>query len=132
MAATLIYEITKMFTFSASHQLSGLHPGHPCSRCHGHNYRVTASIASPRLDETGMVLDYANLKTFGAWIDDHLDHQHLNDVLDGLNPTAEHLAEYLAGVLIDTVAVPSDATVAVTVSETDKTTATCRIDQGQP
>ena len=120
----MTYRISKEFAFSASHQLRGLHEGHPCARLHGHNYVVRVELASDRLDSTGFVLDYSALKPFGAWLDAHLDHRHLNEAFPGSNPTAETLARTLAGVLADVVALPDGAQVAVSVSETPKTWAT--------
>lgn len=89
-----MYSITKEFTFSASHVLRGLAPGHKCGRVHGHNYRVRVSLEAPVLGEQGFVLDYADLGALGEQLDGGLDHRHLNDVLD-FQPTAENLARWL-------------------------------------
>ena len=88
------FRIWKEFHFSASHQLTHLAPGHPCARLHGHNYVVEVELASNAVNEHGFVLDYNALKPLGRWIDDVLDHRHLNEVLgDARATTAEHLAE---------------------------------------
>jgi 6-pyruvoyltetrahydropterin/6-carboxytetrahydropterin synthase len=96
------YAITKDFTFSASHQLSGLAPGHQCARMHGHNYVARVRLCSPSVDAVGFVLDYGDLHPFKAYLDDHLDHRHLNDVMVN-NPTAENLARLLWGALLTAV-----------------------------
>lgn len=114
------YSITKDYHFSASHVLDGLPDGHPCGRLHGHNYVVRVELTADRVDPVGMVFDYGDLKPFGAWIDTHLDHRHLNDVIGG-NPTAETLAETLLAVAEETVGMPETIDVAVSVSETPKT-----------
>ena len=111
-----MYRISKQFHFSASHQLEGLPAEHPCSRLHGHNYLVEIVLQSAALDERGFVVDYGDLKPFKQYIDDTLDHRHLNDVLD-VNPTAEHIAKHL----FDWAAQRWAQTVAVRVSETPKT-----------
>jgi 6-pyruvoyltetrahydropterin/6-carboxytetrahydropterin synthase len=117
-----MFTITKEFTFSASHQLVGLPVAHQCARLHGHNYRVRLQLDAAELDDRGMVVDYADLHPFGAWIDDHLDHQHLNDRLpDDINPTAERLAEVLGAVALQQLELPDGVAVAVGVSETPKT-----------
>lgn len=118
-----MYRISKTFTFSASHQLHGLRPGHPCGRLHGHNYKVRAILAGRVLDGNGFLLDYGDLAPFRDWIDTELDHRHLNDVapFDQMNPTAEHLAGHLASVLAKTVPVPQGVRIVVAVSETPKT-----------
>lgn len=121
------WTISKDFAFSASHQLERLPQGHKCGRLHGHNYTVRVTLASDTLDGAGFVLDYGELSTFGRFLDVELDHRHLNDVppFDVVNPTAERLAEFLAGVLRHSLAlVPAGATVAVAVSETPKTWST--------
>ena len=113
----MIYTISKEFHFSASHQLTGLAPDHPCMRLHGHNYRVEIVCQSMELDAHGFVVDYNDLKPFGDYLDQHLDHRHLNDVLGKHQTTAERIAMHLF-----TVAVGLDLpVVAIKVSETPKT-----------
>lgn len=90
-----MFRIRKSFQFSASHQLLGLPDSHPCSRLHGHNYEVIIELSSSTLNSTGFVRDYRELADFKHYIDDHLDHRHLNDVLGADNTTAERLAEHL-------------------------------------
>jgi len=117
-----MFTITKEFTFSASHTLAGLAAGHQCARLHGHNYRVRLQISAAELDAHGMVIDYGDLRPFGDWVDAWLDHRHLNDQLpEDVNPTAERLAEHLAGVARQHLALPDGVTLAVGVSETPKT-----------
>lgn len=117
-----MYAISKDFTFSASHVLTDLPEGHPCARLHGHNYIVRVELSSTELDEHGMVFDYRALAPFGQWIDDTLDHRHLNDLtLFKQDPTAELLAFTLWAVIGPLVALPDHVDVAVGVSETPKT-----------
>lgn len=115
-----MYTISKDFTFSASHQLAGLPEGHPCARLHGHNFVVRVELAADTLDSTGFVLDYGSLAPFGQWLDENLDHRHLNEVM-AANPTAENLAHRLATVLTCKVKLPAGVSVAVGISETPKT-----------
>jgi 6-pyruvoyltetrahydropterin/6-carboxytetrahydropterin synthase len=90
-----MYRITKEFHFSASHQLKGLADNHPCSRFHGHNYIVVVELVAPELSQVGFVRDYHELAPLKSYIDDHLDHRHLNDVLGDDTVTAERMAKYL-------------------------------------
>lgn len=115
-----MYCISKDFAFSASHQLHGLHDCHPCGRVHGHNYVVRVTLEGDAVNEVGFIVDYGNLKPFSKWIDDTLDHQHLNDVLD-FQPSAENMARHFAEVLPTMVDVPAGVRVRVAVSETPKT-----------
>lgn len=72
-------------TIDSSHQIPN-HPG-KCARLHGHTYRFQVWVSGPVDEETGMVVDFYDLKqAIDAW-----DHRHLNDEVDFL-PTAELLA----------------------------------------
>jgi len=89
-----MFTISKEFTFDASHILIGMPDGHKCGRLHGHTYTVIVELAMPELDENGFVQDYNDLAPIKQFIDDQLDHRHLNDVLQ-MNPTAELIAMWL-------------------------------------
>lgn len=116
----MTYRISKEFHFSASHQLHGLRDGHPCGRVHGHNYIVRVTLESETVDERGFVVDYNDLKPFGQWIDDTLDHEHLNNVLP-MQPTAENMARLFVEVIEEEFPMPEGVRVSVAVSETPKT-----------
>ena len=113
-----MYKISKQFTFSASHILDQLCDGHPCARLHGHNYVVTIHLRSEKLDEYGFVKDYSELDFIKEFIDNHLDHSHLNDIIPN-HPTSENIARYLFEVFF--IRLPE--LYAVEVSETPKTSA---------
>ena len=117
-----MYVISKEFAWSASHVLTGLPDGHPCGRLHGHNYVARVTLARETLDEAGFVVDYGALAPVKEYIDSTLDHRHLNDVLVGVNPTAENLAHALTNVARSAVnADERGVSVSVAVSETPKT-----------
>lgn len=101
------------FHFSASHVLSGLREGHPCGRMHGHNYMVR--VETQYEDE--------DLSVAGAYIDTVLDHRHLNDVLPGMQSSAENLAHSL----FDRFVLQIPGVIGVSVSETPKTWAEYRL-----
>jgi 6-pyruvoyltetrahydropterin/6-carboxytetrahydropterin synthase len=86
-----VYRIGKRFTFDAAHRLSGLPPGHKCSRTHGHTYTVEVELAATVLTGPGFVTDFADLAPFGRYLDEQVDHRDLNEVLDA-EPTSENLA----------------------------------------
>lgn len=72
-------------TIDSSHVIPG-HPG-KCARLHGHTYRFQVWVSGPANPDTGMVVDFFDLKReIDAW-----DHRHLNDEVDFV-PTAELLA----------------------------------------
>jgi 6-pyruvoyltetrahydropterin/6-carboxytetrahydropterin synthase len=116
----VITTITKDFTFSASHQLTGLRDGHPCSRLHGHNVIVRVELTGP-VNDVGMVIDYGDLAPLGAWLDASFDHRHLNEAVS-FNPTAELMAAHIYRWCADQGWPVS----AVSWSETPKTWATVR------
>lgn len=87
-----MYRITKEFHFSASHQLCHLPDDHPCARLHGHNYIVEVELSAEALDNDGFVMDYRALAPLKRYIDDELDHRHLNDVFGHDMVTSERLA----------------------------------------
>lgn len=117
-----MYQISKQFHFSASHQLKGLADDHPCARLHGHNYIVEIELQAEALNEVGFVRDYLDLAELKAYIDDTLDHRHLNDVLGDENVTAERMAKQL----FDWCKSRWPETSAMRISETPKTWAEYR------
>ena len=121
-----MYTITKRFEFSASHQLTHLaaeQPGHQCARLHGHNYVVEVELQAAELNAAGFVRDYGELRPIKQYIDDVLDHRHLNDVFGTSEATT---AERLARALFTAFRVRVPELVAVRVSETPKTWAEYR------
>lgn len=110
-----VFTISKKFSFSASHIIEGLPEGHKCARLHGHNYEVEVVLQSEELDEVGFVVDYGDLDPLKNFIDETLDHRHLNDVL---TPTT---AEAIARFLYKKAKSLWPQTTAVRVSETPKT-----------
>ncbi|MFD3523949.1 6-pyruvoyl tetrahydropterin synthase family protein [Streptomyces sp. NPDC058653] len=88
--------ISKQFHFSAGHVLDTLPSSHKCARVHGHNYVVVVELAAHANDltEAGFVRDYGDLDRFKTWLDETLDHRHLNDVMD-VSPSAENLALWI-------------------------------------
>jgi 6-pyruvoyltetrahydropterin/6-carboxytetrahydropterin synthase len=118
-----MYRITKQFSFSASHRLDHLPDDHPCARLHGHNYVVEVVLESAELNADGFVRDYGELKPLKSFIDDSLDHRHLDDVMpDDMVSSAENIARYLH----DFAAGHWPEVAAVRVSETPKTWAEYR------
>ncbi len=87
--------ISKEFHFCASHRLVNLPHGHPCARMHGHNYVLRVFLRGYPDKKVGFVQDYNDLKSIKDYVDEVLDHQHLNDVFPHFNPTVELMSEHL-------------------------------------
>jgi 6-pyruvoyltetrahydropterin/6-carboxytetrahydropterin synthase len=90
-----IYTLTVRASFSAAHRLRE-YDGN-CERLHGHNWQVEVSVASERLDDRGIALDFRAIKAAVNDILSGLDHRYLNEVapFDRLNPSSENVARYL-------------------------------------
>ena len=90
-----MHTIFKDFTFAAAHAIRGHTRG--CQNLHGHNYRVRVHLRAGRLDELGMVLDFADLKAMMEEILGPFDHAVINDIppFDERNTTAELLSHYV-------------------------------------
>src|SRR5688500_10011881 len=103
-----IAQITCEFRFEASHQLrrddwsdaeNDAVFGN-CARLHGHSYRLCVSLRGPIDPETGMVMNFTDLKRLvRERVVHRLDHQHRSDVVSGLT-TAENLLYWIADQLL--------------------------------
>ncbi|MEU2232595.1 6-pyruvoyl trahydropterin synthase family protein [Streptomyces vietnamensis] len=80
--------------FEASHQLHGLRDGHPCGRLHGHSYVLSVPVSAvPRLGDVPVLLrNHLRGAVHGRV---------LNEVIPGLNPTSEKLAQHFSQWLAD-------------------------------
>lgn len=67
--------VSKTFKFEASHQIDG-HFG-KCARLHGHSWHLSVFCEGPIVPETGVVIDYYDIKQVIDPIIEELDHHHL-------------------------------------------------------
>lgn len=77
-------EITKEFRFEASHLLPR-HPG-KCSRLHGHSWVLKVSVSGDINPTSGFVMDYADITSAVIPVVDQLDHRHLGQWTNKLQP----------------------------------------------
>ena len=87
-----MYKITKKLEVAGAHKLE-LPYESKCSNLHGHNWIITVELQSEELTEYGMVMDFTHIKKL---IHEPLDHSYINDVIPGINPTAENIAKWIA------------------------------------
>jgi 6-pyruvoyltetrahydropterin/6-carboxytetrahydropterin synthase len=88
-------ELRKTFQIEAAHRLPNVPTGHKCARLHGHSWSIEVAIEGPVGDDTGWVMDYADLKAAFQPIHDQIDHNYLNEIPGLENPTSERLAVWL-------------------------------------
>ena len=90
-----MFEICVEHTFAAAHALRNYYG--KCENVHGHNTGYRLACKDPKLDETGLLFDFAALKKQLRATSDYLDHQFLNELkpFDELNPSAENIARFI-------------------------------------
>jgi 6-pyruvoyltetrahydropterin/6-carboxytetrahydropterin synthase len=121
-----MYEASVEYTFAAGHALRG-YKG-KCENVHGHNYRVQLVVGGEKLDSAGLLMDFVDLRRMVKGLVERLDHHFLNDLppFDKINPSAENIAKYFCDELESPVRDRGLQVQAVTVWETDTTSATYR------
>jgi 6-pyruvoyltetrahydropterin/6-carboxytetrahydropterin synthase len=88
-------EIFNIYHIEAARRLPGLPESHPCSRVHGHSFRVELYVSGPVNADTGWVIDFAELDAAFAPTKAQIDHRYLNDIPGLENPTSERLAQWI-------------------------------------
>jgi 6-pyruvoyltetrahydropterin/6-carboxytetrahydropterin synthase len=123
-----MFEISVEQTFAAGHALRN-YKGR-CENVHGHNFRVQVKIEGERLDPTGLLVDFIDVKAVMGSVIERLDHQFLNEIspFDIKNPSAENIAEYFYQEISRNLPETADLLEIreVTVWETDVQSATYR------
>ena len=90
-----MFEVSIRTRFSAAHHLAG-YPG-TCAAHHGHNWEVEVYVRGDELNETGILLDYRELKDTLKQVLAGVDHADLNTIeaFSDQNPTSENIARFL-------------------------------------
>ena len=85
-------ELSVDFNFSAAHLLP-FYNG-PCSRLHGHNYRLRVALEGVPNPRDGMIRDFEEIRS-KVWelVLVQCDHHNLNDLME--NPTAENMVAWM-------------------------------------
>lgn len=89
-----MYKLSTMVSISSAHFLK--HYDGDCARLHGHNWKVKVDVAAQTLNDSGMAVDFKELKKITWQAIGKYDHQVFNEVapFDKLNPTAENIARH--------------------------------------
>lgn len=123
----MTYRLSVHDGFSAAHRLAG--SGGKCESLHGHNFRVTLEVVGDHLDETGMLMDFGELKKVLRIILAELDHSDLNEhhAFKGSGPSSENIARFIFGKVKDAIGFNMVKVASVTVNESE--TASARYEQ---
>ena len=113
----MTYRLTINDGFAAAHRLVG--SGGKCESPHGHNFGVTLEVAGDQLDETGMLMDFGDLKRILKAVLDQLDHSDLNmhPEFSRSSPSSENIARFIWGKVNDAIDLDTVRVASVTVSE---------------
>jgi 6-pyruvoyltetrahydropterin/6-carboxytetrahydropterin synthase len=113
--------VKRVFEFEAAHRLPR-HPG-KCRTLHGHSYRLVVTVERPVDADSGMAVDFADLKqVVRKEVVDPLDHTFVNDRIE--NPTAEAMAAWMW----ERLAGPLAGLVEIELWETSQCAVVCRGD----
>lgn len=90
-----MFEVTVESQFDSAHNLRR-YDG-PCEALHGHTYKVQVSYRGVQLSDSGILVDFRQLKTALSEVTSHLDHRYLNELPEfrNENPTAENIAKFI-------------------------------------
>jgi 6-pyruvoyltetrahydropterin/6-carboxytetrahydropterin synthase len=88
-------EIYKQYTFEAAHLLPHAPAGHKCRRLHGHSFNVAVHVTGPVGQQSGWVMDFADISVVVNPVIARLDHYYLNEIAGLENPTSENIARWI-------------------------------------
>ena len=90
-----MYEVKIVTQFAAAHRLENFKG--KCESLHGHNWKVEVFLGGQDLDETGLLMDFGEVKARTKQVLEEIDHKYLNELpaFQDRNPSSENLAAYL-------------------------------------
>ena len=89
-------KIFRTYIFHSARYIPTLDENHPCSKMHGHTFKMAVEINGPIDKKIGFVMDFYDIdKIVNNHIIKFIDHKILNEI-DGLsNPSSEYLAIWI-------------------------------------
>ena len=92
-----MYELKVVTDFAAAHQLKLV--GRKCENLHGHNWKVEVVVQGETLDNSGVLMDFGEIKRRVAEIRTVLDHRFLNEIEvfdNDTPPSSENISRFIA------------------------------------
>lgn len=111
------FELKQHFQIESARFLPKLEKSHPCSRMHGHSFKIILTLVGEADPSIGWVIDYNDIQAKMKPILDLIDHRVLNEVPGLENPTSEYLAKWVYDKALTVLPI----LVKVTVAETPAT-----------
>jgi 6-pyruvoyltetrahydropterin/6-carboxytetrahydropterin synthase len=90
-----MYELKIVTEFAAAHNLRNFRG--KCESLHGHNWKVEVVVSGAELDDSGVVLDFAEVKAATSEVMEEIDHRYLNELpfFTSNNPSSENIARFI-------------------------------------
>ncbi len=109
--------------FAAAHQLRNY--GGRCERLHGHNWKVVVYAVAENLNDTGLAMDFKDLKDSANELLSIAEHAFLNEVFPftEINPSSENIAKWIYDSLSKKINTENVQVSMVTVWESDTASA---------
>lgn len=89
------FELKQHFQIESARFLPLLPKDHPCSRMHGHSFKIILTLQGPLDPSAGWVIDYNDIQAAMKPLLQQIDHRVLNEVPGLENPTSELLAKWI-------------------------------------
>lgn len=89
------FELKQHFQIESARFLPHLDKNHPCSRMHGHSFKVILVLRGALDPKLGWMRDYHEISQLAAKVLGPLDHTVLNEIPGLENPTSENISAWL-------------------------------------